>query len=74
MLACRGIHVKKAFRFDKRPTDVIWKAMQIIEMKKELRTKWSTLTPEDKDEYMEIDKELESLLGYIFDKKGVSAK
>ena len=61
--------LKKAFRFDKRPTDVIWKAMQIIEMKKELRTKWSTLTPEDKDEYMEIDKELESLLGYIFDKK-----
>ena len=61
--------LKKAFHFDKRPTDVIWKAMQIIEIKKDLRTKWNTLTPEDKDQYMEIDKELDSLLGYIFDKK-----
>lgn len=61
--------LKQAFHFDKRPTDVIWKAMQIVDMKKALRDRWSTLTPEDKDEYMKIDKELESLLGYIFDKK-----
>lgn len=61
--------LKKAFRFDKRPTDVVWKAMQIIEMKKDLRSRWSALPPEDKDEYMRIDEELESLLGYIFEKK-----
>lgn len=61
--------LKKAFCFDKRPTDVVWKAMQIIEMKQDLRSKWGSLSREDKDEYMKIDEELESLLGYIFEKK-----
>lgn len=61
--------INKVFRFNKRPTDVVWKAMQIVEMKKDLRSRWSSLSPEDKDEYMKIDEELESLLGYIFSKK-----
>lgn len=61
--------LKKAFRFDKRPTDVIWKAMQIIEMKQDLRSRWATLALEEKNEYMMIDAELESLLDYIFEKK-----
>ncbi|MBE5933636.1 MAG: HNH endonuclease [Lachnospiraceae bacterium] len=61
--------LKKAFRFDKRPTDVIWKAMKIIDMKQELRSKWGKLTPEEKDEYMQVDGELDSLLSYIFEKK-----
>ena len=61
--------LKKAFRFDKRPTDVVWKAMQVVEMKQDLRSRWSTLAPEEKDEYMKIDEELDSLLGYIFEKK-----
>ena len=51
------------------PTEVVWKAMQIVEMKKDLRSRWSSLSPEDKDEYMKIDEELESLLGYLFSKK-----
>lgn len=58
--------LKKAFCFDKRPTDVVWKAMQIIEIKNELRAKWNSLASEDKDMYMRIDEELDSLLGYIF--------
>ena len=61
--------LKKAFRFDKRPTDVIWKAMKIIDMKQELRSKWGILTPEEKEAYMKIDEELDSLLSYIFEKK-----
>ena len=61
--------LKKAFQFDKRPTEMVWKAMQIIEMKQELRSRWSALAPEERDEYMQLDAELESLLGYIFEKK-----
>lgn len=61
--------LKKVFRFDKRPTDIIWKAMQIHEMKQSLRSKWSTLSFEGKDEYMRIDEELDSLLSYIFEKR-----
>lgn len=61
--------LKKVFRFDKRPTDTVWKAMQIIELKQELRAKRDTLTPGEKDEYMKIDDELDSLLRYIFEKK-----
>lgn len=61
--------LKKAFRFDKRPTEIVWKAMQIIEMKQDLRSRWETLAPGEKDEYMQLDEELESLLGYIFENK-----
>lgn len=61
--------LKKVFRFDKRPTEIIWKAMQVIEMKKELRAKWDVLASSQKDEYVQLDEELESLLEYIFDKK-----
>lgn len=61
--------LKKAFRFDKRPTEIVWKAMRVVEMKQDLRSKWSTLAPEEKDEYMKLDEELDSLLGYIFEKK-----
>ena len=59
----------KAFQFNKRPTDTVWKAMRIIELKKQLRSKWATLNSEEKDQYMQIDEELESLLNYIFEKR-----
>ena len=59
----------KAFKFDKRPTQIIWKAMHIISLKNELRSKWNQLSDEEKQQYMAIDQELESLLTYIFDKK-----
>lgn len=61
--------LKKVFCFDKRPTDIVWKAMQIFELKEKLRKKWAMLSPDDKDEYMRIDEELESLLRYIFEKR-----
>lgn len=61
--------LKKAFKFDKRPTEVVWKAMQIVEMKQDLRSRLGSLAPEEKDEYMKLDDELESLLGYIFEKR-----
>ena len=61
--------LKKAFGFDKRPTDIVWKAMKIVDMKQELRAKWTTLTEEEKDEYIRVDEELDSLLDYIFEKK-----
>ncbi len=43
--------------------------MQVIEMKRELRAKWDMLASSQKDEYVQLDEELESLLEYIFDKK-----
>lgn len=58
--------LKTAFRFDTRPMDVVWKAMKIFELKRELRAKWDILSTEEKNEYMRVDEELESLLGYIF--------
>ncbi len=61
--------LKKAFHFNRRPTEEIWKAMRIVELKKELRLKWSELKPEEQAEYVRIDAELEELLGYIFEKK-----
>lgn len=61
--------LKKVFHFDKRPIEIIWKAMQVIEMKRELRAKWDVLASSQKDEYVQLDEELESLLEYIFDKK-----
>lgn len=60
---------KTAFKFQNRPTEIVWKAMKIIELKKLLQEKISTLSPEEKDEYIEIDKELSSLTNYIFKKK-----
>ena len=38
-------------------------------MKRDLRAKWDTLTPKERDEYMQLDVELESLLDYIFEKR-----
>jgi len=61
--------LKEAFQFDKRPTETVWRAMQVIEMKRDLRAKWDTLTPKERDEYMQLDVELESLLDYIFEKR-----
>lgn len=61
---------KKIFMFDKRPTDVIWKAMRIIELKNQLRKQLETMPREAKfKEYVSIDKELDELMNYIFEKK-----
>lgn len=57
------------FKFKDRPTDVIWKAMRIIELKEKLRKKISALSPEEMKEYIAIDQELSSLMSYIFKKK-----
>lgn len=58
-----------AFKFNNRPTDVIWKAMKIVELKQQLQTKISKLSPYEMKEYIEIDTELSSLMKYIFKKK-----
>ncbi len=58
-----------AFKFRSRPTDVVWKAMKIVELKRQLQEKISSLSPAEMKEYIEIDEELASLMSYIFQKK-----
>lgn len=64
-----GEYMKNVFQFDKRPIELIWKAMKIKELKNKLRKKWDKLSSVEKDEYAKIDIELDSLLQYIFEKK-----
>ena len=58
--------VHDIFQFDKRPTDVIWKAMEINSLKKRLRMKGESMSPEEKDKYIKIDDKLDDLMRYIF--------
>lgn len=57
------------FKFKSRPTDTIWKAMKIVELKQRLQTKIATLSPDEMKEYIDVDTELSSLMKYIFKKK-----
>lgn len=71
IIACTSIgnYMASVFQFDRRPMDVIWKAMQIKDLKEQLRQKWNVLLTTEKDEYILLDDELESLLSYMFEKK-----
>lgn len=57
------------FKFNIRPTDIVWKAMKIIELKQELQKKIATISPEEMKEYMAIDHELSLLMAYIFNNR-----
>lgn len=56
-------------RFHKRPMKTIWRAMQILTLKKQLNEKLSQLDDAQKEEYIRIDNELESLLNRVFETK-----
>ena len=60
---------KNVFKFHRRPIDTVWKAMQIVELKRQLRQKLDRLSDQEKMEYIRIDEELEKLMQYLFDKR-----
>ena len=61
---CRNV-----LRFHKRPMKTIWRAMQILTLKKQLNEKLSQLDDVQKEEYIRIDMELEGLLNRMFETK-----
>lgn len=60
---------KNVFKFHKRPIETMWKAMQIMQLKKQLRQKMDRLSDQEKTEYIQIDEELENLMQHLFEKK-----
>lgn len=56
----------KVFLFHKRPTSIIWKAMEICRLKDQLAEKADQLSIEEYREYITIDVELAELLDYLF--------
>lgn len=60
---------EQVFKFGERPTDTIWKAMKILELKQKLRKRIQTMSSSEMQEYIAIDQELENLMSYIFKKK-----
>ena len=61
--------VEKGFEFDKRPMREIYKAMQLIEKKKQLRNKMQSVSKGVLQEYIEVDDFLEQLQRLLFDNK-----
>ena len=57
------------FKFGERPTDIIWKAMKIIDLKQSLQKRIKKMSQSEMQEYVAIDQELEQLMTYIFKKK-----
>ena len=60
---------EQVFKFGERPTDVIWKAMKIIELKEALKERVETMSLSETKEYVAVDQELNELMTYIFNKK-----
>lgn len=58
--------VSKGFKFEQRPMKEIWKAMQLIEKKKELQKKMQTISAEELQEYVIFDQALEEMQKYLF--------
>ncbi len=61
--------VSKGFKFDQRPMEEIWKAMQLIEKKKRLMEKIRSLSKDEMITYMEFDQMLSDFQSYLFGKK-----
>ncbi len=60
---------KTAFKFDVRPTKVIWKASQLYELMDKLRTEISMMSPVEKDKYITVARELFDFQKYLFDSR-----
>lgn len=60
---------EKAFKFDIRPTRIIWKASKLSELLSELNESIDQLTPEERDRYINISAELSGLQQYLFEEK-----
>lgn len=60
---------EKVFFFHKRPTSTVWKAMEICRLKDQLAAKLESLSAAEYREYITVDKELDELLNYLFEKR-----
>lgn len=60
-----GKYMYNVFKFELRPTDKVWKTMELIKYKKRLREIKETISL---DEYIEIDKAIDDLLEYLLGK------
>ena len=60
---------EKAFKFDMRPTRIIWKASVLYQLSSELKDSIDQLTQEDRDRYINISAELTDLQNYLFENK-----
>ena len=61
--------IREGFGFDKRPMREIYKAMQMIEKKQLLREKMQSVSFDELQEYIELDKLLEQFQMLLFAKK-----
>ena len=57
------------FKFDMRPTQVIWKASLLYRLADELKETIDQLKPDEKDKYISITTELINLQNYLFENK-----
>ena len=60
---------EKAFKFDIRPTKIIWKASVLYQLSSKLKESIDRLTQDVKDRFINISKELTDLQQYLFDNK-----
>ena len=60
---------EKAFKFDIRPTRIIWKASKLYQILSELNESIDRLTPEERDRYIIISAELTGLQKNLFEEK-----
>lgn len=60
---------EKAFKFDMRPTKIIWKASVLYQLSSKLKESIDRLTQDEKDRFINISKELADLQQYLFDNK-----
>lgn len=61
--------VQVGFEFDKRPMREIYKALQLIDKKQQLRKKMQNVSDDEFHEYIEVDQLLEQLQQTLFTKK-----
>lgn len=60
-----GKYMYRVFKFNLRPTDMVWKTMELIKRKRQLREIKDTISL---DEYIEIDRAIDDLLVYLLGK------
>lgn len=60
---------EKAFKFDIRPTQIIWKASVLYRLSSELKESIDQLTQEKRNRYIKVSQELIDLQKYLFEKK-----
>lgn len=60
---------EEAFQFQMRPMREIWQLMQLVEKKRLLREKMKTLKPDEMQDYIEMDQQLDILQDILFQSK-----